>query len=135
MKKLMLMVAVALVSAAAVAAQCKGVTQKGERCKREAAEGSNDCIGHANQAPKTPPKGAVEKDDGTCWAITETGTRCKHKKVIGSDYCTQHAPNVKPAKPVTQCRAMTWFGKQCSRKPVDGYRYCRQHLGKGRSKK
>ncbi len=124
------MAIVALASAAAFAAQCKGVTLKGERCKRDAAEGSSYCIGHATQAPKTPPKGATEKDDGTCWAITDAGTRCKHKKVVGTDYCKQHAASVKPAKPVERCRAMTWFGRQCSRKPVEGMRYCKQHMGK-----
>ena len=46
-----------------------------------------------------------------------------------SDYCKQHSPNVKPAKPVEQCRAMTNEGKQCSRKPEDGKRYCKQHGG------
>ncbi len=38
MKKLMMVVAICLAGAAAFAAQCEGVTQKGERCKREAAE-------------------------------------------------------------------------------------------------
>ena len=124
MKKLIMMLAACLVGAAVFGAQCEGKTQKGERCKREAAEGSKFCIGHADQAKKPETK---LKDDGTCWAITEAGTRCKHKKDGNKDYCKQHAADVKPAKPVTQCRALTYAGTQCPRKPVEGGRYCKQH--------
>jgi hypothetical protein len=129
MKRLMVVVAVALASVMAIAAQCEGKTQKGERCKREAAEGSKFCIGHADQAKKPDAKkpDAKEKDDGQCWAVTEAGTRGKHKKDGESDYCKQHAPSVKPSKPLTQCRAMTYEGKQCTRKPEEGKRYCAQH--------
>ena len=109
------------------AAQCEGKTKAGERCKREAAEGSSYCIGHADQAKSK--KDAKLKDDGTCWALTESGTRCKHKKDGDSDYCKQHAADKKPAKPVTQCRALTYAGTQCNRTPVDGGRYCKQHMG------
>ena len=137
MKRLMVVVAAALASVMAIAAQCEGKTQKGERCKREAAEGSKFCIGHADQAKKPDAKkpdakkpDAKEKDDGQCWAVTEAGTRCKHKKDGESDYCKQHAPSVKPSKPLTQCRAMTYEGKQCTRKPEEGKRYCAQHGGK-----
>ena len=127
MKKLVMAITMCAVAAVVNAAQCEGVTQKGERCKREAAEGSKHCIGHADQGKKAEPK---EKDDGTCWAVTEAGTRCKHKKDGESDYCKQHSPDVKPSKPIEQCRAMTVEGKQCSRKPVEGNRYCAQHGGK-----
>ena len=134
MKRLMVVVAAALASVMAIAAQCEGKTQKGEQCKREAAEGSKFCIGHADQAKKPDVKkpdakdpDAKEKDDGQCWAVTEAGTRCKHKKDGESDYCKQHAPSVKPSKPITQCRAMTYEGKQCTRKPEEGKRYCAQH--------
>jgi hypothetical protein len=134
MKRLMVVVAAALASVMAIAAQCEGKTQKGEQCKREAAEGSKFCIGHADQAKKPDVKkpdakdpDAKEKDDGQCWAVTDAGTRCKHKKDGESDYCKLHAPSVKPSKPITQCRAMTYEGKQCSRKPEEGKRYCAQH--------
>ena len=113
---------------AAAAAQCEGVTKTGERCKREPAENSAYCIGHAEQAKTKAPE--KEKDDGTCWAITDAGKRCKHKKDGESDYCKQHAPGKAPAHPVDRCRAMTWEGTQCGRKPVDGRRYCKQHMGK-----
>ena len=134
MKKLILMTVACLMATLTFAAQCEGKTQKGEQCKREAAEGSKFCIGHADQAKKPDVKkpdakdpDAKEKDDGQCWAVTDAGTRCKHKKDGESDYCKQHAPSVKPSKPITQCRAMTYEGKQCSRKPEEGKRYCAQH--------
>jgi len=129
MKRLMLTMLACVMAVAVNAAQCEGKTQKGERCKREAAEGSKYCIGHADQAKKTTAPKQKEKDDGTCWAVTEAGTRCKHKKDGDKDYCKQHAADVKPAKPVTQCRAMTYEGKQCVRKPEEGKRYCKQHMG------
>ena len=125
MKKIMVLAMAVLVATVASAAQCAGMTKKGERCKREAAEGSQYCLGHADQA-----KTAKLKDDGTCWAVTEAGTRCKHKKDGESDYCKQHAASVKPSEPVTQCRAMTYEGTQCTRKPEEGKRYCKQHMGK-----
>ena len=132
MKRLIMAAAMCLAAAVACAAQCEGKTQQGERCKREAAEGSKFCIGHADQAKKPAAKKSDSKlkDDGTCWAVTENGTRCKHKKVGEKDYCKQHAADVKPSKPVKQCRAMTYDGKQCPRKPVEGRRYCQQHMGK-----
>ena len=125
MKKLMITLAAGLVSALTFAAQCAGTTLEGARCKREAAEGSKYCIGHAHQAK--PSAQSKEKDDGHCWSVTAAGTRCKHKKVGDTDYCAQHAANVKPAKPVDQCCAMTWEGTRCTRKPDEGYRYCSQH--------
>lgn len=125
MNKLITAVAVALTSALTFAAQCAGTTLDGKRCKREAAEGSKYCIGHAHQAK--PSAHSKEKDNGQCWSVTMAGTRCKHKKVGDTDYCAQHAANVKPATPVDQCCAMTWEGTRCTRKPDPGYRYCTQH--------
>ena len=130
MNKLVMMVAACLMGAAAFGAQCEGKTQKGERCRREAAEGSKYCIGHAEQTPKASAgkqSAGKLKDDGTCWAMTEAGARCKHKKDGDKDYCKQHAADKKPSKSVTQCRALTWEGKQCPRKPEEGRRYCKQH--------
>ena len=129
MKRLIVIVAVALASVMAMGAQCEGKTQKGERCKREAAEGSKFCIGHADQAKKPEAK-EKEAAKETCWAVTEAGTRCKRTRDGESDYSKQHSPDVKPAKPFEQCRAMTAEGKQCSRKPVGLGRYCKQHGGK-----
>jgi len=131
--KFMMTIAVGLLSVAAFAAQCAGTTLDGKRCKRDAAEGSKYCIGHAHQAKGTAK--SKEKDDGTCWAVTAAGTRCKHKKVGDTDYCAQHAADVKPKKPVSQCCAMTWEGTRCTRKPDEGYRYCTQHRTQPISKK
>ncbi len=119
-----IMTAACLAAAMTFAAQCQGTTQKGERCKREAAEGSSFCIGHADQKQAE----VKLKDDGTCWAVTDAGTRCKHKKDGSKDYCKQHAADLPPPKPLDRCRAMTYLGKQCVRKPVEGKRYCSQHL-------
>ena len=139
MKKLMVAITMCIAAAVASAAQCEGKTLQGERCKREPAEGSKFCIGHADQAKKPAAKKpeakkpeakqseAKLKDDGTCWAMTEKGTRCKHKKDGEKDYCKMHAADLKPAKPFAQCRALTYEGKQCPRKPLDGMRYCAQH--------
>ena len=136
MKKLLISSVVCVFSLVAAAAQCEGLTQKGERCKREAAEGSKYCIGHADQAKAAKPAAAkeapapnkakpaakknaadadktVEKDDGTCWALTEAGKRCTRKKDGEKDYCKQHAADLPPSKPVTQCRAVTYTGEQC----------------------
>ena len=124
MKKIVVALVACVLAAVSFAAQCEGKTQKGERCKRQAAEGSKYCIGHADQAEKAAPK---LKDDGTCWAVTEAGTRCKHKKDGESDYCKQHGADVKAKKPVDQCRALTWNGNRCPRKPEAGYLYCKQH--------
>ena len=124
MKKLVIALAACMLAAVSFAAQCEGKTLKGERCKRQAAEGSKYCIGHADQAAKAPEK---LKDDGTCWAVTEAGTRCKHKKDGESDYCKQHGADVVAKKPVDQCRALTWKGNRCPRKPEAGYLYCKQH--------
>ena len=131
MKKILFTLAVGLMATMTFAVQCAGTTQEGKRCKREAAEGSKYCIGHADQAKSSAQ--SKEKDDGQCWAVTAAGTRCKHKKVGDTDYCAQHAVNLKPAKPVCQCCAMTWEGTRCTRKPEEGYRYCAQHRNQASS--
>lgn len=124
MKKLIVMAMVGLMATATFAAQCAGMTKKGERCKREAAEGSQYCIGHADQAKA---KGEKLKDDGTCWAVTEAGTRCKHKKDGESDYCKQHGPDTKAKKLGGQCRALKWNGERCTRTADGEFIYCKQH--------
>ena len=124
MKKTMLTMLAAISALCVAAAQGDGMTKNGERCKRDAAEGSKYCLGHADQSMAAAVK---LKDDGTCWAVTENGTRCKHKKDGESDYCKQHGPDVKAKKPCDQCRALKWDGQRCSRKPEEGYLYCAQH--------
>lgn len=122
--------AVTLAAFNVFAAQCIGQTKEGVRCKRNAAEGSKYCLGHADQAKKKAP---ALKDDGTCWAATESGQRCKHKKDGASDYCKQHAADKKPAKPVEQCRALTTAGSRCTRKPKADCYYCEQHARLGKT--
>jgi len=129
MNRLIVTSIVALCAVALNAAQCEGLTKAGVRCKREAAESSKYCLGHADQAKAT--KAEKLKDDGSCWAATETGTRCKHKKDGESDYCKQHAADKKPAKPVKQCRALKWDGQQCGRAPQPDCYYCKQHAKLG----
>ncbi len=124
MKKLLFSL-VAMAAMVVSAAQCCGTTQKGERCKREADEGSKYCIGHKDQA-----KNPLAKDDGTCWAITQNDSRCKNKKDGASDYCKLHAVK-KVAKSPDKCRAMTFDGRRCSREPLEGYNYCKQHCEGG----
>jgi len=127
--KLIVLTLVAVCTVALDAAQCEGLTKAGVRCKREAAENSKYCIGHADQAKA--PKAEKLKDDGTCWAVTEAGTRCKHKKDGASDYCKQHAADKKPAKPQKQCRALKWDGQRCERAPQADCLYCKQHAKLG----
>ena len=62
MKNLILMLAAGLMATMTFAAQCAGTTQEGKRCKREAAEGSKYCIGHASQDKSKGEKKL--KDDG-----------------------------------------------------------------------
>ncbi len=43
--------------------QCRGTTQKGERCRREAVEGSAYCSLHAYQAERGPePRGKETRE-------------------------------------------------------------------------
>ncbi|MCG6956134.1 MAG: hypothetical protein LJF04_09090 [Gemmatimonadetes bacterium] len=45
-------------------AQCQGTTKKGERCKRDAREGSDFCSIHVDQEirPRSAPAGSAEWD-------------------------------------------------------------------------
>ena len=123
MKKTLLMAAAGLMAAMTFAAQCQGVTKTGERCKRDAAEGSKYCLGHADQAKNA----TQEKDDGTCWAITAAGARCKNHKDGEKDYCKLHAADKRVKVSPARCRALTWEGTRCTRAPEPSYNYCKQH--------
>lgn len=125
MKQMIVMAMAALCVVGVFGAQCEGKTQAGARCKREAAEGSKFCIGHADQAKLT--KQSKEQDNGQCWAVTQAGARCKHKKDGAKDYCKQHAADIKAKTPQDLCRAMTFEGTRCTRKPEAGFYYCPQH--------
>ena len=43
-------------------AQCKGTTKKGERCKRDASEGSDFCTIHLDQAVRPRSKPSTSED-------------------------------------------------------------------------
>ncbi len=128
MRELMMIAVAALVSAAAVAAQCQGSSQNGSKCRRTAIAGGNFCARHANQAVKGNDGVASDGDDVRCRAMTDAGTRCRHKKDGRSCYCKQHAAFLVPPKIVTRCRAIGADGRQCTEKTVNGRRYCKSHM-------
>ena len=45
-------------------AQCRGKTKKGDRCKRDAADGASFCTIHQDQEirPRSTPKGEWDRD-------------------------------------------------------------------------
>lgn len=117
--RMLFLIVGAVCAANAFAAQCKGVTLQGERCKREAVEKKEYCAQHADQAVKYQ-----------CKALTEGGRQCKRTAAPRSFFCAQHEAGKKLADPKAEigaCRAVTDAGKQCSRKAVPGWRYCEQH--------
>ena len=130
MKRLMIAIAMCVAAVAADAAQCEGLTQKGERCKREAAEGSKFCIGHADQAKKdvksetkkqAAPKGKAEPKEKPA---SKESAASKDKT----------APKQKPAQKATveqkddgTCWAVTEAGTRCKHKKDGESDYCKQH--------
>ena len=110
MKKILLMGMAALMSVAAVAAQCAATTKKGSQCKRQASPGSQYCWQHggttkaerdAGQTAPSPDRrvsnrGQGEQSAGATvaggrgQATTKAGTQCKRKADPGSQYCWQH---------------------------------------------
>ena len=130
MKRLMIAIAMCVAAVAADAAQCEGLTQKGERCKREAAEGSKFCIGHADQAKKdvksetkeqAAPKGKAEPKEKTA----------SKESVAPND---KPAPKQKPAQKAAveqkddgTCWAVTEAGTRCKHKKDGESDYCKQH--------
>ena len=128
MKNLMIAIAMCIVAVAADAAQCEGLTQKGERCKREAAEGSKFCIGHADQAKKTAPKEKAESKEKTA----PKGEVAPKEKVAPKKEKTE--PKQKPAQKADAeqkddgtCWAVTEAGTRCKHKKDGESDYCKQH--------
>ena len=125
MKRIVVVVAVLLSAANLLAAQCKGVTQKGERCKREAAEGSEYCIGHAGQA-KAAEKAAEEK--------AKPKTKAKAKPAEAKAKAPEAKAKAAAEKPAEgkmaddgTCWAMTEAGTRCKHKKDGESDYCKQH--------
>ena len=130
MKRLMIVIAMCVAAVAADAAQCEGLTQKGERCKREPAEGSKFCIGHADQAKKDVKSEAKEQ-------VAPKGKAEPKEKPAAKESATSKdktAPKQKPAqKAVVEqkddgtCWAVTEAGTRCKHKKDGESDYCKQH--------
>lgn len=130
MKRLMIAIAMCVAAVAVDAAQCEGLTQKGERCKREAAEGSKFCIGHADQAKKDVKSEAKEQ-------VAPKGKAEPKEKPASKESATSKdkaAPKQKPAQKATveqkddgTCWAMTEAGTRCKHKKDGESDYCKQH--------
>ena len=130
MKRLMIAIAMCVAAVAADAAQCEGLTQKGERCKREAAEGSKFCIGHADQAKKDVKSEAKEQ-------VAPKGKAEPKEKPASKESAASKdkaAPKQKPAQKAAveqkddgTCWAVTEAGTRCKHKKDGESDYCKQH--------
>ena len=130
MKRLMIAIAMCVAAVAVDAAQCEGLTQKGERCKREAAEGSKFCIGHADQAKKDVKSETKEQ-------VAQKGKAEPKEKPASKESAASKdktAPKQKPAQKVTveqkddgTCWAVTEAGTRCKHKKDGESDYCKQH--------
>ena len=141
MKKIVVAVVAAAMSVGAFAAQCKGLTQKGERCKREPAEGSEYCIGHADQAkPKqAEPAKPAAKDKGEPKPAAKADVKPQKetkatpaKKSENPTAKGEPKPAEKGAEPAKEqddgtCWAMTESGARCKRRKDGESDYCKQH--------
>ena len=129
MRKLMMVVAMSLVGAALFAAQCEGLTQKGERCKRDAAEGSKFCIGHADQAKKVEKAEPKAKAEGK---KAEPKANAEIKKTEPKAKAETKKPEPKETavpkeKDDDTCWAVTEAGTRCKHKRDGDSDYCKQH--------
>ena len=130
MKGLMIAIAMCVAAVAVDAAQCEGLTQKGERCKREAAEGSKFCIGHADQAKKDVKSEAKEQ-------VAPKGKAEPKEKPASKESAASKdkaAPKQKPAQKAAveqkddgTCWAVTEAGTRCKHKKDGESDYCKQH--------
>ena len=130
MKRLMIAIAMCVAAVAVDAAQCEGLTQKGERCKREAAEGSKFCIGHADQAKKDMKSEAKEQ-------VAPKGKAEPKEKPASKESAASKdkaAPKQKPAQKAAveqkddgTCWAVTEAGTRCKHKKDGESDYCKQH--------
>ena len=148
MKKLIVATVAAAMAFGAIAAQCKGLTQKGERCKRESAEGSEYCIGHADQAKQKETATAKPEKADFGKKCEKPAAKTEAKATAKTDAKADAKPEKKPdakadakaeAKPAEKgaahakelddgtCWAMTESGKRCKRRKVEGSDYCKQH--------
>lgn len=85
----------ATVKKSETAVQCKGITQKGLRCKNMTKNANGYCHVHQSQAPenrtqKTTAKPARRSVSVQCSATTKKGTRCKNKTYSPNGRCHVH---------------------------------------------
>ena len=124
MKNLIIM-AMCFASATLFAAQCKGLTQKGERCKREADPGSAYCIGHADQAKKAD---AAKKTEAAPKAdAAKKADAVKKEKETKKTEPENKAPADAKLKDDGTCWAITEAGTRCKHKKDGESDYCKQH--------
>ena len=130
MKRLMIVIAMCVAAVAADAAQCEGLTQKGERCKREAAEGSKFCIGHADQAKKDVKSETKEQAAPTGKAEPKEKPASKESAASKDKAAPKQKPAQKAAveqKDDGTCWAVTEAGTRCKHKKDGESDYCKQH--------
>ena len=134
MKRLMIAIAMCVAAVAADAAQCEGLTQKGERCKREADEGSKFCIGHADQAKKAAPKETAETKEKTSPKEETAPKKMAVPKKENAAPKEKAEPRQKPVQKVDAeqkddgtCWAVTEAGTRCKHKKDGESDYCKQH--------
>jgi len=75
------------------AAQCRGNTKKGSRCKNKTKNESKYCYLHESQINEGENKSAHEKRTTSvrCSGTTKAGSRCKRKTLSANGKCWQHA--------------------------------------------
>ena len=130
MKGLMIAIAMCVAAVAVDAAQCEGLTQKCDRFKREAAEGSMFCIEHADQAKKDVKSEANEP-------VAPKGKAEPKEKLASKESAASKdkaAPKQKPAQKAAveqkddgTCWAVTEAGTRCKHKKDGESDYCKQH--------
>jgi endonuclease G len=74
------------------AAQCKGNTQKGRRCKNSTRNEAQYCYLHESQINSDDKKASPAKRTTSvrCSASTKSGSRCKRKTLSANGKCWQH---------------------------------------------
>ena len=130
MKRLMIVIVMCVAAVAADAAQCEGLTQKGERCKREPAEGSKFCIGHADQAKKNAKPEAKESVAPKGKAEPKEKPASKESVAPKDKTAPKQKPGQKAAveqKDDGTCWAVTEAGTRCKHKKDGESDYCKQH--------
>jgi len=126
MKRLIIAIAMCVAAVAVDAAQCEGLTQKGERCKREPAEGSKFCIGHADQAKKNAKPEAKESVAPKGKAEPKEKPASK-ESVAPKDKTAPKQKAVVEQKDDGTCWAVTEAGTRCKHKKDGESDYCKQH--------